>query len=93
MLQRRALLGLKGGPGSLDLLGGSRPPRLCFLSFLLSVGGTCLSLSSPLQADGSGKEQVGEADIASVFSEMESFQVRTPSGNLGWQSSDSKVLG
>lgn len=37
---------------------------------------------STAQADGTGKEQVGEADIVGVFSEMESFQARTPSGSL-----------
>lgn len=43
--------------------------------FLSSFCGRHLSIFvlSTAQADGSGKEQVGEADIAGVFPEMESF--------------------
>lgn len=49
--------------------------------FLSSLGRRHLSVFvlATAQADGSGKEQVGEADIAGVFPEMDSFQARTPS--------------
>lgn len=77
---KKGIVRPKGGPCGLGLLGGSGPPRLCFLSFLLSA--LSFFVLSTAQADGSGKEQAGEADIAGVFSEMESFRARTPSGSL-----------